>query len=953
VAGVLGTIRGEVILDVRKAVAAYATLRAQNARTMYALRGTGDAMVYAGQRMGIAGLAMVYAFGKAVSAAAEFERKMDYFGAVTDTSAGKMQKLSKFTLQLAQDTIYSANEIADGMIELGKAGVSAEQIMGGIGKAMANLGAAGDIPLAESGQIITSTIQQFDLKARDAVKVVDLLAGAANASIADITDIGVSLKYVGGVANASGLKFEDTATAISLLAKAGIRGSTAGTSLRQMIVSFGGATGPATEALKALNIITEDGSNKFYDQEGNLKSLSKVYQILQDSTADLTNKQRLAYLRTIFNNRALSAAAILTRDGAKGFKEMNREMSKVTAAEVASARLDNLSGDIEILKGNIETLLVTAGGPFQEMLRGWVQDLTKLIQKFNELDPETQKNIVAFIGIAGVVLTAMGAFTLLVGSVFRFIVASKRLIMGLKFIWKVGRVLWVVIRLLALALAGTLSAAAAVVIAVLAALAIAFVIAYKKSEAFRNFVNGLGKWFMDNVVKPMGVGLKLIVEWFKLLIKDPKKAWEQLKTASKVALDLLVGFFKALPGRVWGALKKLPGLIGKLVSLMGQAFGKLIGKLGGLAAQLAQKVLSYLTWQNVLKAALFLVTLLPRLFLSLIGKILPLVGRLVAGVFRFFQSLPGKVGYALGFLIGRVVALMARLSVAMISKTVQMIGKVIGFFAKLPGRVIAFVTKMVTRVAVAIAGFVTRIPAMISELVSNVVNFFSELPEKVGRWIQVMVAKGKAIVQRLPGIFMRAATDVSTKFINGILGLPGTVQNILGDVIQAFKDVVKQAFNAAKDFAKGLWDGFKDGIGMHSPSHIERAAWQINGVLDVETKKMAKKTMDVQRLSKTWARTSFKAGDESFSDRDYSKLARMQAANQKRAGTLASASLGRPSLAERITERNNASRPSGHKIVSGELDLSPNGRAYLRGIAEEVYGDNDSFADSLGGMDGY
>src|SRR5690349_21570121 len=147
----LGSISGQVRLDIRQAVAAYATLRAQNQRTVYALRGTGDAFVGAGKVMTGAGVGLIAIFGKAVSAAAEFERKMDYFGAVTDTNADKMARLSEFTLQLAADTIYSANEVAEGMVELGKAGVNAEQIMAGIGKAMTDLGAAGDIPLAESG----------------------------------------------------------------------------------------------------------------------------------------------------------------------------------------------------------------------------------------------------------------------------------------------------------------------------------------------------------------------------------------------------------------------------------------------------------------------------------------------------------------------------------------------------------------------------------------------------------------------------------------------------------------------------------------------------------------------------------------------------------------------------------------------------------------------------------
>src|SRR6478672_4810630 len=103
---VLGTVLGQVRLDVRQAVAGYAAVRAQNARTVYAMRGAGDSFVSAGQNMTVAGAGLLYMFGKVVMAAGEFERKMDFFGAVTGASAKQIERLSDFTLQLAQDTIY-------------------------------------------------------------------------------------------------------------------------------------------------------------------------------------------------------------------------------------------------------------------------------------------------------------------------------------------------------------------------------------------------------------------------------------------------------------------------------------------------------------------------------------------------------------------------------------------------------------------------------------------------------------------------------------------------------------------------------------------------------------------------------------------------------------------------------------------------------------------------------
>lgn len=944
-AGLLGTISGQVRLNITQAVAAYAALRAQNARTVYALRGTGDSFVAAGQTMAVAGGVMVYAFARVVMAAGEFERKMDFAAAVSGATGKQISQLGDYALDVAEKTIYSANEIAEGFIELAKAGVSAEGIVNGIGEAMANLGAAGDIPLTQSGQIITSTIQQFDLAARDAIKVTDLLAGAANASIADISDIGTSLKYVGGVANAVGLTFEDTTTAISLLAKAGIRGSTAGTSLRQMLVSLGGATEPARDSLKELGIITADGTNRFFDAEGNAKSLSQVFQILQKSTEDLTAKERLMHMRTIFNNRALAAASILTREGADGFRAMNNQMSKTTAAEVASERLDNLSGDIEILRGNIETMMIRAGGPFQETIRGWVQMLTRLVQAFDDLDPGTQKFIVQTVGIVGASLVAMGAFSIFIGTIFRFLAAVKKLAAGLGFLFRIIRVVAVNARFAAILFGGPLVAAIGAItlpvwaaIAVLAAFGAAFIIAYKKSETFRNFIGTIGQAVWN--------AIKSIAGFFKLLVTDPAAAWDQLRA-------LVIGGVAA----IGGAIARLPGLImaglGAAVSFVAGWVGRIVGFLAslpgralGIISSFVSRVVSLLTFKNVGYALGFLVGTVVRFFLQLAARGIALAGRFANGVARFFATLPGRVGYLIGFLVGRVVGGMIRLGARMIALAGRAVTGTINFFTKLPGRVAGFVLSMSARAVSIMAGFAVRIPSLAAQAVTGTVGFIQSLPSRVASFIIAMVSRARSLFTQFKTTAIQMATQMVTGFVGAIRGLPGLVGGIAGEIIAAFKSKITSAAAAVRDFAKGMWEGFKDGLGIGSPSHLERAAWQITDVLDKETKKIARKTMDIQKLSKRLAETQFNVGNPLATSRPmrYSDLASMQARNRQRAGALLAARGIRPAGGPAGGRRGR------DRLVSGELNLTPSGRAFIRGVAKEVFDENDDFDDDTGRM---
>lgn len=935
--GVLGTVSGQVRLDVRQAVAAYAMVRAQNARTVYALRGAGDSFVGAGKVMGAAGLGLVAVFGKAVTSAAEFERKMDFFGAVTDTNAAKMRKLSDYTLQLATDTIYSADQIAEGFIELGKAGVNADQIIRGIGQAMANLGAAGDIPLAESGQIITSTIQQFDLSARDAVKVVDLLAGAANASIADITDIGVSLKYVGGVANAAGLNFEDTATAISLLAKAGIRGSTAGTSLRQMIVSLGGATGPATEQLKELGIIAEDGSNKFFDAQGNAKSLSEVFQILQTHTADLTNKERLMALRTIFNNRALAAASILTRDGAKGFREMNKEMSKTSAAEVASKRLDNLSGDLEILRGNIETLFIRGGSPFQDTVRGWVQSLTNLLKAFGDLDPATQKTIFQTIGMTGAILTAMGAFSIILGTIFRFAASMYKMGAAIVFVVKFLRGFLFLLGLITGGAVGPFLLIAAAVIAIGAA----FVIAYKKITPFREWVNSVGSSFMNNFVNPIVSGLKVVGKWLGLLIKNPGAAWDQLQNAATKALSQIGEWLGKLPGLAAAGLGKLGALAGQAIMAVVGWFLSLPGRVLGALTGFVAKVASLFTFRNVGALLGLFVQMVVNRFITLPALILTALLRLSAVVWRVFGQLGQRAAFLVGFMIGRILLLMGKLALAMGRLALRGVMATIRFFQQLPGRVGAFIGNTVSRGISLFNKIATSLPRIAAQAVSNVIKWVSDLPGRVGTFMANTVNRARTALSKLPSVARNAALSLFNGFMGIVGDLPGTVGRVVGNLIDAFRGAIRSAYEAAKDFAGGLWDGFKKGLGISSPSFIERAAFSMNKTMVDETKKLADQTMAIQKIGKKYASMSFSLGDLSGPS-GVNALAMSQAMNRKRIETLMGGREGRPTS---ITLNRNGSDTS--RLVDGELRIDPSGRAFIRGVAEDTYETGYEFDDDL------
>lgn len=839
-AGSLGTISGQVRLDVAQALAGFAAVRTATAAQTGALNTAGTKMSAFGKTMLVAGAALSAAFGLAISKAADFEKKMDFFGAVTNATGQEMAKVRDVALELGRSSQFSASQIADAFVEMGKAGVTAEQITGGMARAMVNLASAADIDLATATNIVTSQIQAYSLTAQDAAHVTDVLAGAANASIVDVQDLGVSLKYVGGVANALGISFDSTVDALSLLGKAGIKGSTAGTSLRQIMVSLAGGTKKAKVVLEELGIITADGANKFFDSSGKAKSLAEVFQILQDHTKGLTQEQQLMAFRTIFNNRALAAAEILTKAGAAGFAEMNAEISKTTAADVAAKRMDNLSGDIQKLKGNIDTLLIQAGTPFQEFLRSVVQSVTRVVQAFGELSPETQTLILRLVGITGAVLTFIGIAASLAGMILKIAAGARIMAAAWSLLTGVTRILTVAtIQQTAAALMNPYVLLAMAVVALIAGL----IILYQKSDKFREIMDAIGRGIK--------VGFMATVEWFKGLPKFFGDLWTSIVgwfnqgvEWAKDAWDSIVNFFVTAPGKIWGVITELGSAIWQFMSsIPGAVTGFLSDAWNGFVDFL-NNIPYYVGF-----AIGFVLGTLVRFVLDTLRLFWDMGTAVIDAIIWTFTKLPVIVGEWCSKTWESIVKFTVDTWNAFYKWGSDVISAVVEWFILLPVRVVEFFTQLWNDSVEFFGNFINSATAWCVDTYNAIIEWFGKLPERVINFFEQLNLKMIQKGQQILSWAVNLGKDVFNGIIDWFKKLPERCTAIIGDVIDVFNDMVAKALNAAKDFAKGLWDGFKEGLGIHSPSYIERAMWAITDVTDAETKRLGHQVRTMQALA--------------------------------------------------------------------------------------------------------
>lgn len=375
----------------------------------------------------IAGGAIAAGLAVAGNKAIDFEKQISAIGAVSGATGSQLEVLRAKALQLGADTTFSASEAANAMEELAKAGVPLEAILNGAADATVALAAAGGVSLPEAATIASNAMNAFGLAAKDLGHVADLIAGASNASAIDVSEFGQSLQQAGAVANLVGLSFDDLAAAIALMGNAGIKGSDAGTSLKTMLSNLQPVTLKQKELFRDLGLTLKNGSNAFFDAQGNIKGLAEISGILNTATKGMTSAQKQLTLETIFGSDAIRAAAVLTDAGAAGFNNMADAMGKVTAEDVAAKRLDNTAGAIEQLKGSAETAGIAIGTIMMPAIKALAQGLTKLANSFSALSPETQKTILIVTGVVAAVLLAMAAIIKITSFVKAFMVAWRLL----------------------------------------------------------------------------------------------------------------------------------------------------------------------------------------------------------------------------------------------------------------------------------------------------------------------------------------------------------------------------------------------------------------------------------------------------------------------------------------------------------------------------------------------
>lgn len=395
------------------------------------------------QAAGFAGLG--YGAFDAVKNYSDFTAQLSQIKAVTGLDAETMDAVKSKALELGAATQFSSTEAAQGMTELLKAGVNVKDVLGDASQAALDLAAAGELSLPEAAEIMSTAMNAFHMD--DATHAADVLVGAANASATGVAELKYSLSAVSSVAAGVGMSFDDTNTALAVFANNGLKGSDAGTSLKTMLMNLSPQTKQATVEMQKLGLLTEEGTSKFFDQEGHLRSLADIAGLLQNHLSGLTDEEKMNALTTMFGSDAIRGGMIMLREGAKGVKDMNAAMKDITAHEAAKVAMDNLRGSLLRLKSAWENLTINLldhgvgdgimgftdeVGKLTSHFSGLLDDgmqVTDVIKVIGEAINDLKDKFLAFDGVGSVL--AGGALALGLKKIYDLAMKAKDVVQGI------------------------------------------------------------------------------------------------------------------------------------------------------------------------------------------------------------------------------------------------------------------------------------------------------------------------------------------------------------------------------------------------------------------------------------------------------------------------------------------------------------------------------------------
>lgn len=783
----------------------------------------GNGVTNVGKKVSVASAAVTAMGGAAVKTAADFESSMsqvqatmgitkDSMSTLDGQSVNTMDALSDLAKEMGSKTAFSASECAEALNYLALAGYDTQEMADTLPTVL-NLAAAGGLDLASASDMVTDAMSALGMETKDADKMVDQMAKTASSTNTSVGQLGEGILTIGATAKSVKGGTAELNTALGILANNGIKGAEGGTHLRNVILSLQSPTDTAATQMEALGL-------SVYDSEGNMRSLNDILGDLNTSMDGMTAEEKANIISKIFNKTDLSSVNALLANTGDTWTDLQTaiENSGGAAQQMADTQLDNLSGQLTILKSAVEGFAISIGDALMPMIKSIVAKIQSFVDWLNSLD-ESQRQVIVKIGLF---IAALGPFLVILGTVISKVGVAMQAFskLGLKLtslMSNAGGVSGIMGKVGAAI--GGISAPVVAVVAVIAVLVAAFVHLWRTNEDFRNSIIAI--W---ERIKSVFCGFAQgITERLNALGFDFQNFKEVVSAIWNALCDFLAPVFEGVFTQIANILEAVLGVITGILDVF-------IGIFTGNWSQVWEGVKGIFgsVWDFIKNTFTNYMNVIQNVANVVLGWFGTSWNEVWTGIKDFFVNLwTGIVGFFTNLWEG-------------IKNTVQ---TAIMFIAALFEAAFDIITlpfrfiwenckEVVIVVWDAIKSKVTTVINAVSTVISTVMNaiktVFTTVWNAIKTVVTTVVNSIKTVVTTVFNAIKNTAATVWNAIKTAITTPINAIKTTVSAVFNSVKSTVSSVFNSIKSTATSVWNGIKSAI----ITPIDAAKNKVKSVVD-------------------------------------------------------------------------------------------------------------------------
>lgn len=827
----------------------------------------------------------VAGMGIAIKSSIDWEQALAGVAKTTNMSGSELNKMGNEITKMSNTMPFAATEIAGVAEAAGQLGIKKQDITS-FTRTMMNLGVATNLTADEAATEFARFANAANMPIKDVDRLGSTVVALGNSTATTEKEIVEMAQRLAGAGAQAGFSSDEIMSVSAAMSSVGIEAEAGGTAMTQIwnkmtkAVAEGGDTldsfaKTAGVSGKEFAQIWENNPSKALsmfvkglgETEGGAKGVLKA---LDD--VGIKGIREADTIRRMANNHQVLDKALKT--GSEGWKENSALTNE------ANVRYETMGSKLKMLKNTFINFARTIGDAVAPIVSFLADKLTGLFEHLQGTSNATKIAIAAFTLLGVAIPPLIVATGVLAHSIVGISEAMKLLNDtkgGAKFfslfnggikgvLPKIGQLLTKIplIGGLMTALTGPVGIA----VAAIAGIGTAFVVAYKKSETFRNIVNSViepvinGFKKMWNVVKSIFGAMKQLLSGNFLPTLDLLSKIMPKETATKLTMRLLqirqlfvdafnsifdfvkeigkklTDFWTENGDTVIQALKNIGNFFVDFFVYLKELIGPNLRDLGNLVQSIFMnvlvpvikgamniilgimkfvwpfiKVLIVYTWnniKNIIRAALDVIIGIVKIFSGIFTGQWKLVWEGVKQVFKGALVLIWNL-IQLWFIgkILKVVKIFGGFFKSVISKSFNGVKTIIGNVLRFIWNIISTVFRKILSITQTIFGAVRRFISVVFHAIKNVVvNSVKAIFSGVKRWFTAVKNITHTIFSALKQFIYKIWTSIKNKVVSLAKALSNGVKNIFNSLSK----VTRSIFNKLKSFMLSVWRNIKNTV---------------------------------------------------------------------------------------------------------------------------------------------